>query len=317
MFRGRHERLGTAVALKVLPDGSGEELEERFLREAQLLASVNHPNVATILDFGREPGIGHVIAMELVEGETLAQRLGRVFALPFGEAVRLFYGILDGLEALHTAGIVHRDLKPANILIAAGTPEVAKICDLGVARSDVRYRNRLSRAGVVVGTLAFMAPEQLVDGEVDERTDIYAVALMLREALTGRPTPNRGSLRQVVQHLDDELPHSMAPPSFPEVPARLSQVIGVAASPNQQLRPRDAAAFAAALREAVGIQGSGSRTGPDSAAYRFVDPSPISPEDPTVIVRSRTRRSPSPPPPPSTAAPGAVSVPPTLRSGSR
>ena len=302
VFRGRHERLGTRVALKVLPGGAGVELEERFLREAQLMALVHHPNVATLLDFGALPGLGSVLVMELVEGETLAQRLARVGALRLGEALRLFYGILDGLEALHTAGIIHRDLKPSNILIAPGNPEVAKICDFGIARSDRRFQSRLSHSGTVVGTLAFMAPEQLMSGEVDERTDIYAVALMLREALTGHPAPNRGSMKDVVQHIFDEAPLSVAPPSLPELPARLSELLRAAASPDPSRRPPDAATFAMALRAAAGRRAGGpASSGPDSVPV-FSAPGTARADDSTVVIRGR-RRSPVPPSPRSLRAP--------------
>jgi len=196
VFRARDSKLLRDVAIKLLPDHFAEDSDRlsRLHREAQLLASVNHPNIAQI--YGLEQvGSAGCIVMELVEGETLEQKLANG-PLPLDEALEIARQVADALSAAHERGIVHRDLKPANIKL---TPNgIVKVLDFGLAKAfgdRAQDRSQLSTmptklsgsiAGAVVGTPAYMSPEQARGKEVDARTDIWAFGCVLYEMLTGR-----------------------------------------------------------------------------------------------------------------------------------
>ena len=182
VYRARDSKLKRDVAIKVLPDAFAREPERisRFEREAEVLASLNHGNIATIHDFEQSAG-RHFLVMELVEGETLADRVLRG-ALPIDEALAIAGQIAQALEAAHQKGIVHRDLKPANIKIAAGGR--VKILDFGLAKcfaddaASIDAANSPtalagSAAGLILGTAAYMSPEQARGAAVDKRTDIW------------------------------------------------------------------------------------------------------------------------------------------------
>jgi Tol biopolymer transport system component/tRNA A-37 threonylcarbamoyl transferase component Bud32 len=195
VFRARDTRLGRDVALKVLPDSLIADAERvaRLTREAQLLAALNHPNIAQIFAF--ENG---AISLELVEGATLAERLS-AGPLDVDEAVAIARQIVDALDAAHAQGIIHRDLKPANIKVRAdGTVKVldfglAKIVDTSSASSVLQSLSptitspvMATGAGVILGTAAYMAPEQARGRAVDRRADVWAFGCVLFEMLTGR-----------------------------------------------------------------------------------------------------------------------------------
>ncbi|MBZ5499970.1 MAG: protein kinase [Acidobacteriia bacterium] len=196
VFLAHDTDLDRKVALKFLPDifsGDPERLA-RFEREAKLLASLNHPNIATI--YGLELADGkRFLAMELVEGETLAERIGKG-PLPVEETIAVCRQIAEGLEAAHERGVIHRDLKPANVKI---TPEgKAKILDFGLAKAfqgepsaadaskSPTLTDQMTRPGVILGTAAYMAPEQAKGKAVDKRADIWAFGCVLYECLTGK-----------------------------------------------------------------------------------------------------------------------------------
>ena len=198
VVRARDTRLGRDVALKFLPVDFAEDPDRhaRFEREAKLLASLNHPNIAVL--YGLEHLDGqHALAMELVEGEGLDERIARG-AVPVEEAIPIALQIAEALEAAHEKGIVHRDLKPANVRVRPdGTVKVldfglAKAWDeTGAANSDLALSPTITghhtRAGVVLGTAAYMSPEQARGRPVDKRADIWAFGCLLFEMLTGRP----------------------------------------------------------------------------------------------------------------------------------
>jgi serine/threonine-protein kinase len=197
VYRARDTKLGREVAIKVLPEAFAKDVERlaRFEREARILASLNHPNIATI--HGLElSGTTRFLVMELVPGETLADRIKRG-AIPVDEALPLFRQVAEGLAAAHEEGVVHRDLKPANIKL---TPDdKVKVLDFGLAKatigtpsSDLSESPTITRAatetGVILGTAGYMSPEQARGKTVDKRTDIWAFGCCLYEALTGRVT---------------------------------------------------------------------------------------------------------------------------------
>ncbi len=199
VYQAHDTKLGRDVAIKVLPEAVAHDAERlsRFQREAKMLAALNHPNIATI--FGLEQsGATHYLVMELVPGDTLQQRVKRDGAVPIEEALAIAKQIAEALEAAHEKGIIHRDLKPANVKV---TPEgKVKVLDFGLAKAfegdkaieDMSNSPTLSRAatmqGVILGTAAYMSPEQAKGKAVDKRTDIWAFGCLLYELLTGTQT---------------------------------------------------------------------------------------------------------------------------------
>jgi serine/threonine protein kinase len=174
------ERLGREVAVKQMHAHSADDVAVRFEREAKLGASLNHPNLVSIYDIETE-GESVLIVMEYVEGETLQDMIGRG-ALPPERVAEIVRDVASGLDHAHRHGVVHRDVKPANILIRRdGT---AKVADLGIA--SAAEHTSITRSGVVMGTAAYMAPEQLEGGKAGPRTDVYALAAVAFEALSGQ-----------------------------------------------------------------------------------------------------------------------------------
>jgi Tol biopolymer transport system component len=199
VWRAHDTRLGRYVALKVLHAALAKDSDRlaRFRREAQVLASLNHPHIATIHGFEEERGLP-VLVMELVEGPTLTQRITQG-SIRLDEALNIARQIAEALDTAHGQGIVHRDLKPANIKIRAdGT---VKVLDFGLAKAldpgdrsfesglpTVFHRTNMTEAGVILGTAAYMSPEQARGKSVDKRSDIWAFGCVLYEILTGRAT---------------------------------------------------------------------------------------------------------------------------------
>ncbi len=208
VYRARDTRLGREVALKILPDAFAGDPDRllRFEREARVLAALNHPNIATL--HGVEES-GHVkaLVLELVDGSTLAELLAHG-ALPLGQALAIAEQVAEAVEAAHAAGVVHRDLKPANIKVQNSR---VKVLDFGLAKAmDVAEpQGRLSnsptmttpagtRYGVVLGTAAYMSPEQARGEMVDEQADIWSFGCVLFEALTGRPVFEGRSVSDII-----------------------------------------------------------------------------------------------------------------------
>ena len=198
VYRARDTKLGRDVAVKVLPEAFAHDPEKlsRFQREAKMLAALNHPNIATIHGL-EQSGSTSYLVMELVSGETLDERVKREGAVPIEEALAIARQTAEALEAAHEKGIIHRDLKPANVKV---TPEgKVKVLDFGLAKAfegdstteDMSNSPTLSRAatmqGVILGTAAYMSPEQARGKSVDKRTDIWAFGAVLYELLTGKP----------------------------------------------------------------------------------------------------------------------------------
>lgn len=197
VFRARDTNLGRDVALKFLPDTLAHDSDRlsRFEREARLLASLNHPNIASIHDFVEASG-KRFLVLEMIEGEDLAERLARG-PMSVDEALNVARQIVDALETAHEEGVIHRDLKPANIKVS--TEGNVKVLDFGLAKawesdatsSDVMTSPTVMAssptvAGVILGTAPYMSPEQARGGRVDKRTDIFAFGSVLYEMLTGR-----------------------------------------------------------------------------------------------------------------------------------
>jgi len=213
------------VALKLIaPEAASDDVfAKRFAEESRIAAAIEHPNVVPIYAAGEEEGVPW-IAMRYVAGSDLGRRLAREGRLDPQEAVELIAQIGNGLDAIHAAGLVHRDVKPANVLLS-GEPgaEHAYITDFGVAR-NVATESGLTQTGRFVGTLDYVAPEQISGGPVDARVDIYALGCLLFKLLTGEvPFPREGEAARLYAHLHDPPP---APSLYvPEVPMALDDVV--------------------------------------------------------------------------------------------
>lgn len=193
VYKARDTRLDRTVAIKVLPESMAlnADLKSRFDREAKAISSLNHPNICTLHDIGSEEGIDFLV-MEFLEGETLAERLTRG-ALPLTEVYDIAIEISDALDKAHRQGLIHRDLKPGNIMLTA---EGARLMDFGLAKlqmadgqgkpaAQMTQTTPLTGAGTILGTLQYMAPEQLEGEEADARSDIFSFGVVLYEMLTG------------------------------------------------------------------------------------------------------------------------------------
>jgi serine/threonine protein kinase len=264
VYKARDTRLGRAVAIKALRSGADPELLRRLEREARAASALNHPNIVHIYDVGELAGRGPYVVMELVEGETLRQRLRRG-PLPIPVALDLAAQLGDGLAKAHRAGIVHRDLKPENVMV---TPDgVLKVLDFGLAKvlaaplGGVEDGQTLSRhgtrAGLLLGTLEYMSPEQASGRAVDHRTDQFALGLIVHEMLSGRPTFRRDTPAQVLAAVIEREAEPLArvrsdaPPELEALVARCLQK-----DPDRRFASTDA--LAAELSRLAGRSRSGS-----------------------------------------------------------
>jgi len=213
------------VALKLIaPEAAADEVfARRFTEESRIAASIEHPNVVPIYAAGEEGGVPF-IAMRYVSGSDLGRRVAREGRLQPGLAAALIAQVGNGLDAIHAAGLVHRDVKPANVLLAgAGGEDHAYITDFGVAR-NVATESGLTQTGRFVGTLDYVAPEQISGGQVDARADVYALGCLLFKLLTGEvPFPKDGEAARLYAHLNDPPP---APSLYaPALPMALDDVV--------------------------------------------------------------------------------------------
>jgi serine/threonine-protein kinase len=234
--------LDRPVALKRLAENLArdEDLRRRFVREARLAARLSHPNVVRVFDVGEDEG-RPFIAMEYVEGETLAELLARRGRLPAAEVAKLGVQVCAALAAAHAAGLVHRDVKPQNLIL--GRDGVLRLGDFGIAVGH--DGTQLTLAGTVLGTVGYLAPEQARGEPVTAAADIYAVGAVLYELLTGYPVRNAGSLS------DLGAANSFQPPDVvghaSGAPAELVAAVSACLSVRPEDRPASAAALARLL----------------------------------------------------------------------
>ena len=203
--------LDRAVAVKVLDEQLAQDpsFRARFSREARVAASLSHPNIVTVFDVGEAEGRPYIV-MEYIEGRTLDARLRDEGPLPADEVVRIGRQVAEGLEAAHANGLVHRDLKPSNLI--ERDDGTVKIADFGIARS--LDATALTEEGSIVGTAAYLAPEQAEGGTVSHQTDLFALGVVLYELLTGRQPWKVDSLAALAARRQAPTPD--APPGTPE-----------------------------------------------------------------------------------------------------
>ncbi len=279
VYRARDTRLGREVAIKGLPDGFAghEERLARFEREARLLASLSHPNIASIHGLEESSGTPYLV-LELVEGETLAARIARG-PLPVRELLEVATQIASAMEAAHERGIVHRDLKPANVMLTPA--RVVKVLDFGLAKGgateqmsspdlSVSPTMALSGtvAGAILGTAAYMSPDQARGRVVDRRADVWAFGCMLFECLSARQTFAGETASDIIARILEREPDWNALPAG--TPARLVDIIRRCLTKDVEARPRDIGDL---KRELVAIAADASSSGSSSSGIRAAVPS--------------------------------------------
>jgi dipeptidyl aminopeptidase/acylaminoacyl peptidase len=273
VYRARDDRLGRDVALKVLrPDGAADpERLRRFEQEARAAGSLNHPQLLTVFDTGVHEGAPFLV-FELLEGETLRERLAQGPLAP-RRAVELTAGIADGLAAAHEKAIVHRDLKPENVFLTKdGRP---KILDFGLAKlradldhaadSNLATPSGVTATGTVLGTLAYMSPEQLQGRTVDPRTDIFSLGLILYEMLAGRRPFQRETLEATVAATLTQDPPPIGAEPFAGQGA-ITSIVARCLEKRPEARFQSAQDLAFALRALVSPSGAASSSGRQGAA---------------------------------------------------
>jgi beta-lactam-binding protein with PASTA domain/predicted Ser/Thr protein kinase len=239
-------RLERAVALKIMrPEfASDQDFVRRFITEAKSVAALSHPNVVTVYDQGADGRI-LFLAMEYVPGRTLREALRERGRLSPREALDVMEQVLAGLAAAHHAGVAHRDVKPENVLLGPG--HTVKVADFGLARLAAGPSH--TRSGMIIGTAAYLAPEQVSGRGADARSDVYAAGVMLFELLTGtQPHVGENPLAVAYKHVNEAV---RAPSSLvPGLPAALDTLVALATSRDPDLRPADAGQYLRAVSAA-------------------------------------------------------------------
>ncbi|MEU8468334.1 Stk1 family PASTA domain-containing Ser/Thr kinase [Streptomyces sp. NPDC029006] len=310
VYRALDTRLDRVLALKVMhpalaADGS---FVERFIREAKSVARLDHPNVVQVFDQGTD-GSYVYLAMEYVAGCTLRDVLRERGAVQPRAALDVLEPVLAALGAAHRAGFVHRDMKPENVLI--GDDGRVKVADFGLVRS---VDTVTSTTGAVLGTVSYLAPEQIEQGTADPRVDVYACGVVLYEMLTGgKPHAGESPAQVLYRHIHEDVP----PPSalVPGLPYQLDELVASATARTPDLRPHDAVALLLQVREArEGLtdeqldalppqaltaehDNAGDRTSVIPRSLTVPRPRPVDGDAPAGVT-DRTARFASPPPPP-------------------
>ncbi len=278
VYRARDTRLGREVAVKVLPAhlSTQPEVRARFEREAKTISGLQHPHICTLFDVGHEDGVDFLV-MELIEGETLAARLGRG-ALPPADVLKFGAQIADALERAHRAGVVHRDLKPGNVMLTRGG---AKLMDFGLARAtglaaagsgsaslamthSPTVAAPLTTEGTIIGTFQYMSPEQLEGQEADERADLWALGCVLFEMATGRAAFSGRSQATLISAIMTSEPPAVSSLT-PLAPPALDRLVRTCLTKDREERARSAHDVKLQL---VGMQEASTQSGVAPAVGR-------------------------------------------------
>ena len=275
VYKAHDSRLDRAVALKFLPEELAQKPQalERFRREARAASALNHPGICTIYDIGEQDGRSF-IAMEFIEGETLRSHIhGK--ALPLEEILKLGIQIAEALDAAHTEGIIHRDIKPANIFVTKRGQ--AKVLDFGLAKlvpkgvvggadadSGGAASDSTSIEGIISGTPSYMSPEQVRGDNLDARTDIFSLGLLLYEMATGRQAFSGGTGGMIIEAVLTRTPVS-ARSINPDIPVKLEEIINKALHKNRDQRYEHAEDIRADLQQLERGANSSSRAAEQSA----------------------------------------------------
>ena len=271
VYRAEQTPLGRPVALKVLhmdpsraDDTDQSQFRKRFLREANILAQLQHPNIVTVFDYGAIDGDSerYFMAMEFLSGETLAQRIAERVRIEAPEVIRIALQLARGLTEAHAHNIVHRDLKPSNLMLIAGRggEEVVKIVDFGIVKIvGENSQETVTQEGAFIGSPSYMAPEQIeAGGKMDTRTDIYALGVILYQCLTGTvPFEAGSSIQMLMAHLN-KAPQPMREraPQI-DIPDWLDELVMSCMEKAAERRPQTMEGIARVLAEADAALRSG------------------------------------------------------------
>ncbi len=254
VYKAVDTRLERTVAIKILPPHVADNamLRERFDREAKAISSLNHAHICTLYDVGHENGTDYLV-MEFLEGETLSERLSRG-PMPYEEVLQIAIQIISGLDAAHQQGMIHRDLKPGNIVL---TKEGAKLLDFGLAKIQlgeetnaqqaVTRTTPLTGANTIVGTIQYMAPEQLEGKEADARSDIFAFGAVLYEMVTGKRAFEGGSSATLIAAIMEREPASISA-IMPDTPPLFERLVRKCLSKDPRKRWQSASDLSDELR---------------------------------------------------------------------
>ena len=305
IYEAEQVPLGRPVALKILRTRYADETEDdpqfqkRLLQEASILSKLEHNHIVRLYDYGRIEDIAgdqFFMAMELLQGETLSRRVRTVGALPLAEVLRIVRQIARGLHAAHKLEIVHRDLKPSNIMLV---PEedgatVVKILDFGISKIVTQDSEDLTEEGAFLGSPRYMAPEQVIDGKVDVRTDIYSLGVIMYECLSGKiPFDGETNIGIMMAHCNTPVPPMREKSPNVRVPEALEDFVRHCLQKGPLMRPKNMEEF---LRELGACESvlSGSVAAIPSSERELVPPSSPSQRNfpssaPTGTHRSLTR----------------------------
>jgi serine/threonine protein kinase len=261
VYEAMDTRLDRVVAVKVMNAGlaADEQFTERFVREARAAARLSHPNAVSVFDQGDDDGL-LFLAMEYVPGHTLRDELRDRGPMSASAALNMLDPILAALAAAHHAGFVHRDVKPENVLITDDGR--VKVADFGLARALPSSTGAAATGGALIGTVSYLAPEQVLEGAADARSDVYSAGVMLFEMLTGRK-PHQGDspIQVAYKHVHENVP----PPSHlvGGIPPFLDALVARATARDRDLRPADAKVFLHQVRRVRKAIEHGSTDDPD------------------------------------------------------
>ncbi|MEZ4443698.1 MAG: serine/threonine-protein kinase [Polyangiaceae bacterium] len=278
VYEGENTRIKRTVAIKVLHASVAEKTDvvQRFEREAQAAGRIGSEHIVEVLDLGNLPSGERFMVMEFLEGEDLTARIKRLKRLTPQQAVPILVQVLEGLAAAHDAGIIHRDLKPDNIFILrnkAGRADFVKILDFGVSKfSALDSDMSMTKTGAVMGTPYYMSPEQAKGGKIDARSDLYAVGVVLYQAITGRVPFNASSFNELLFKIALEQPDPIAS-IVPDCPASFIAIVDKAMAREADQRFSTARDFQQALA-VWQPAGSGQHTVPLNAFPDMRQPSP-------------------------------------------
>ncbi len=312
VYLGEDPSIGREVAIKtILPSAAqGDDAKERFAREAKAAGALNHPNLVTIYEFGEDQGVMY-IAMELVPGHDL-QELLQDQSLTQTEVLEVLGQVCDGLDYAHRQGVVHRDIKPSNIRVQRDGKKLrAKVMDFGVARVA---NSDMTATGMVMGTVSYMAPEYIRSGKPDPRSDLFAVGVILYEALSGRKPFSGDTTPTILYKIVNEAPEPIDLSILQGISPLVRSVLDMGLSKDPETRYQTGEAFAKALRAVKDPTWKGvipeATAVLQSGATAFSAPTPIASIAPTAILPAGTAPGvPRPVPPTEVMASGPVTPP--------